>query len=450
MTLDLDISAQHLLRDLAPQVLGLLVRRYRDFPGCEDAVQEALIAATRQWPDEGVPENARGWLLKVATRRLTDQVRADTARRLREQLVVSLVPMDEQIALAADALGASDHDDTLDLYFMCCHPALTTSSQVALTLRAVGGLATTDIARAFQVPEKTMAQRLSRAKATIKASGTMFPAPDTGDRAKRLPAVMQVLYLAFNAGYTASSGDALLRLDLSSEAIRVTRLLNVVLPGHAEAMGLLALMLLTDARRKARTGSNGELVPLDEQDRTRWDRVSIDEGTTMLRRALALGVPGPYQVQASIAALHDAATNTDDTDWPQILTLYQLLLQMTDTPMARLSHAIALAMVQGPASGILALDAMATDPSWPDRYRVDAARAHLLERAGEIEGAITHYRRASSATASTPERNYLMLRAARLAESREAPSHRGANDRALEADGDGQPLSGHGSTLPRP
>lgn len=412
----LDDATQHLMRDLTPQVLGILVRRYRDFPGCEDAVQEALIAAAMQWPREGVPENPRGWLIKVATRRLTDQIRADTARRLREQLVVSLIPADEQIALAADKAAAA-RDETLDLYFMCCHPALTASSQVALTLRAVGGLTTGEIARAFFVPESTMAQRISRAKQTIKSAGQRFEEPSAGELTARLPAVLRVLYLIFNEGYTASGGESVLRVDLSTEAIRVARLLRRAMPADPEVAGLLALMLLTEARRDARVDEHGLLVPLDEQDRSRWHRPMIREGTVLLQEALSQGERGVYQVQAAVAALHDAAPSTDATDWPQILALYDLLLQMHDNPLARLSHAIALAMVRGPLAGLRALDDLAGDQTLDASHRLDAARAHLLERAGRIALAIEHYRRAAAKAVSVAEQHYLLLRAARLAEA---------------------------------
>ena len=427
----LDSRAQDLLRELAPVVLGALLRRYRDFGDCEDAVQEALIAAAKQWPEQGLPENPRGWLITVATRRLTDQVRSDTARRLREQLVVSLIPADEQIARAADEGGVNERDETLDLYFLCCHPALSSASQIALTLRAVGGLTTAEIARAFMVPEATLAQRLSRAKQTIKAAGTSFPAPTGADRSARLPSVLKVLYLVFSEGYTATAGDQLYRVDLSTEAIRVTRLLAELLagdeeaggrlPGEAEAGGLLALMLLTDARRSARTGPAAELIPLDEQDRSRWDRARIDEGERILARALAMGPTGPYQIQAAIAALHDTAPETDATDWAQILGLYEVLLRFGDNPMASLSRAIALAMVEGPDAGLAALDALDRDPRIKGSHRLDAARAHLLERAGRHAEAIACYDRAHKKTTSTPERNYLLLRAARIRDA-----HRGA------------------------
>jgi len=409
----LDANAQDLLRDLAPQVLGVLVRRYRDFAGCEDAVQEALIAAATQWP-KGMPDNPKGWLITVATRRLTDQIRADTARRLREQLVVSLIPADEQIAMAADAAGVNERDETLDLYFMCCHPALSDASQIALTLRAVGGLTTAAIARAFFVPEATMAQRLTRAKQTIKSSGSTFP--EFTDRQARLSAVLTVIYLIFSEGYTTSGGDSLYRADLSTEAIRVARLLSQLLPDEPEVDGLVALMLLTDARRAARTGPHGELIPLDEQLRSAWDRARIAEGREILQRALTRGAVGPYQVQATIAALHDEAPTLEDTDWEQIRELYELLIRLHDSPMTRLSHAIALAMVKGPAAGLVALDGLAADPHLATSHRLDAARAHLLERAGRHDEAIELYHRAAKRTTSTPERNYLLLHAARLNE----------------------------------
>jgi len=411
----LDPDAQHLLRTMAPQVLGILTRRYRDFAGCEDAVQEALIAAALQWPRDGQPENPRGWLLRVATRRLTDQIRADTARRLREQLVVSLVPADEQIALAADA-GASDADDTLALYFMCCHPALTASSQVALTLRAVAGLTTAEIARAFFVPEATMAQRLTRAKQAIRQSGVGFVEPTAADGRSRLAAVLRVLYLAFSEGYASSDSAWPVRVDLSEETLRVTRQLVDLLPGEPEARGLLALMLLTDARRPARIGPAGQLVPLDAQDRTVWNHEAIDEGTRLLEGALACGTPGQYQIQAAIAALHDEASSVETTDWRQIRALYDRLLAIADSPVVRLSRAITTAMIDGAAQGLAELDAISTDPVLAQSHRLAAARGHLLERAGSHQAAVDAYREAANHTTSTAERTYLLLRAAQLAD----------------------------------
>jgi RNA polymerase sigma factor (sigma-70 family) len=409
----LDSEAQQLLRTLAPQVLGILTRRYRDFAGCEDAVQEALIAAATQWPGEGRPDNPRGWLLRVATRRLTDQIRADTARRLREQLVISLVPADEQIALAADA-GANERDDTLALYFMCCHPALTSSSQVALTLRAVAGLTTAEIARAFFVPEATMAQRLTRAKATIRQSGIGFAERLPEDARSRLPAVLRVLYLAFSEGYAASDGVLPVRIDVSEEAVRVTRQLVDLVPGEPEVQGLLALMLLTDARRPARIGAAGQLVPLDAQDRSLWNRDKVAQGTRLLESALACGAPGPYQIQAAISALHDEAASVECTDWAQIRALYDRLVIVADSPMARLSRAIATAMVDGAAAGLAELETLSTDPLLAQSHRLAAARGHLLERAGRNREAADAYRSAANRTTSTPERTYLLLRAAQV------------------------------------
>jgi RNA polymerase sigma factor (sigma-70 family) len=414
---DSAIPIQHLLRDLAPQVLGVIVRRYRDFAASEDAVQEALIAAATQWPLDGVPESPSGWLIRVASRRITDHIRAEAARRHREKLVVSLVPPDEQIALALDDAAPAERDDTLDLLFMCCHPALSPASAIALTLRAVGGLTTAEIARAFLVPEATMAQRISRAKQTIKDSGAPFEMPGGEQLGARLDAVMQVLYLVFSEGYAATTGPELVRTDLSGEALRLTRTLHDLVPEQTEVTGLLALMLLTDARRAARTGPGGELIPLDEQDRTSWDRPAIAEGVALVSAALSRGRAGPYQLQAAIAALHDEAKSAEATDWPQIEALYALLLGMSDNPMVALNHAIATAMVHGPAAGLTRLDALTEDPRLCDHHRMAAVRAHLLERSGDRPGAMAHYRRAAERTTSLAERDYLLMRAARLDET---------------------------------
>lgn len=405
------------MRELAPRVLSSLVRRYRDLGACEDAVQEALLAASLQWPKSGRPEEPRAWLLSVASRRIVDHVRAETARRLRESIVVSLVPPEEQLALAADEAFAVARDDTLHLFFMCCHPALTSASAIALTLRAIGGLTTAEIARAFLVPEATMGQRLSRARQTIKSSGVRFEALTPADYQARLSSVMHVLYLIFSEGYVASSGPELRRVDLSSEALRLARMLRHQLPDEAEVAGLLALMLLTDARRDARTGPAGELIPLDKQDRSRWIRAEIDEGTQLITQTFARGAVGPYQVQAAIAALHDGAASAEATDWPEILALYSLLLRMSDNPMVALSHAIALAMVQGPVVGLDRLEELAKDARLSAHHRLDATRGHLLERAGDLSGAIASFERAARRTTSTAERDYLLLQAARLRES---------------------------------
>ncbi len=411
-------ASEHLLRELAPQVLGAVARRFRDFASAEDAVQEAMIAAFRQWPQEGIPDNPRGWLIQVASRRLTDQVRSEIARRERETTVAmeaeTMTP-----TLGFDFENAESDmgpDDTLVLLYMCCHPALTSSSAIALTLRAVGGLTTAEIANAFLVPEATMAQRISRAKQTIKASGVPFRLPSPQQRTEQLPAVLHVLYLIFNEGYASSIGPHLQRLDLSREAVRLTRCLRNLLPENGEITGLLALMLLTDARRAARTGPNEELIPLDKQDRTLWDRAEIAEGTDLLTAALSRGSVGLYQLQAAIAAVHDEAARAEDTDWPQILALYELLKRVSPSPMVTLNHAIAAAMVQGPSKGLDLLRALDNDNHLAGHYRLSAVRAHLLEMVGDYESAIQHYRIAATQTTSIPERNYLMTQAARLVE----------------------------------
>jgi len=413
----LDRDTQRLLRDLVPQVLGVVVRRYRDFAAAEDAVQEALIAAAAQWPREGRPDNPRAWLIQVASRRIADQVRAETARRHRERIVVSLVPADEQVVLALDDEQPAERDDTLDLLFMCCHPALSPASAIALTLRAVGGLTTAEIARAYLVPEATMAQRISRAKQTIKDSGVGLGVPAPAEVTARLDAVTHVLYLMFNEGYAASSGAEVVRTDLSGEALRLTRMLHLLLPDQAEVAGLLALLLLTDARRAARTGPAGELIPLDQQDRSLWDREAIGEGLALISATLPRGQVGPYQLQAAVAAVHDEAPSAAATDWPQILALYGVLRRLSDNPMVDLNHAIATAMVHGPAAGIARLDAIAADPRLANHHRLDAVRAHLLERAGQHQEAVALYRRAADRTTSTAERNYLLAHAARLSEA---------------------------------
>jgi RNA polymerase sigma factor (sigma-70 family) len=419
----LDATGENLLRKLAPQVLGAVIRRFGDFSAAEDAVQEALLAAALQWPGEGMPDNPRGWLIQVAARRMTDQLRADLARRRRETAVAMEVPAGSpSLAHLESSFGApgEEQDDTLILLFMCCHPALTRPSAIALTLRAVGGLTTAEIANAFLVPEATMAQRISRAKQRIKSSGVPFRMPTDKDRAERLSAVLHVLYLIFNEGYTSSIGPTLHRSDLSNEAIRLTRAVHHILPpaaeGAGEVAGLLALMLLTDARRAARTGLDGELIPLAEQDRSAWDHAAIAEGIALVTDTLSRGSVGAYQLQAAIAALHDEAARAEDTDWPQILALYGLLKRMSDNPMVTLNHAIAAAMVHGPASGLELLQALDADARMSGTHRLDAVRGHLFEMAGDHDAAIRHYRAAAARTTSVPERNYLTTQAARLAQ----------------------------------
>jgi RNA polymerase sigma factor (sigma-70 family) len=412
----LDIRSEHLLRDLAPQVLGVVIRRFRDFAAAEDAVQEALIAAALQWPREGIPDNPRAWLIRVAFRRMTDHVRSELARRQRETAAVADM---EQLAPPVDAVSESDQDDTLILLFMCCHPALTSPSAIALTLRAVGGLTTAEIANAFLVPEATMAQRISRAKSSIKASGVPFGLPTSEEREQRLRAVLHVLYLIYNEGYTSSIGPHLQRLELSREAIRLTRAVHALLPDDAEVAGLLALMLLTDARSTARMGTDEELIPLPRQNRALWDQTKISEGIALLTAALAKGSIGAYQLQAAVAAVHDEAARAEETDWPQILALYELLKCMSDNPMVTLNHAIAVAMVHGPSNGLELLRALDSDTRLAGHHRLDAVRAHLLEMAGDHETASKHYRIAAGRTTSIPERNYLMRQAARLSKTDE-------------------------------
>jgi len=418
MTKPWDATSEHLLRELAPQVLGAVARRFRDFSSAEDAVQEAMIAAFTKWPQEGVPENPRGWLIQVASRRMTDQVRSEIARRERETAVASYA---ETTLPAGDIESDMDPDDTLILLFMCCHPALTSSSAIALTLRAAGGLTTAEIASAFLVPEATMAQRISRAKQNIKASGAQFRLPSPQERAARLPAVLHVLYLIFNEGYVSTIGAHLQRLDLAYEAIRLTRCTKALLPENGEVTGLLALMLLTDARRAARTGPDEELIPLDKQDRTLWDRTEISEGIELLTAALSKGSVGLYQLQAAIAAVHDEAERAEDTDWAQILALYELLKRVAPSPMVTLNHAIAAAMVHGPAKGLELLKTLDSDGRLAEHHRLDAVRAHLLEMLGEYENAVKHYRIAAGRTTSIPERNYLMTQAARLGDGTKNP-----------------------------
>jgi RNA polymerase sigma factor (sigma-70 family) len=410
-------GTEDLLRRLAPQVLGALVRRYGHFDACEDAVQEALLAASLQWPADGRPEDPRAWLITVASRRLTDELRSQQARRRREELVVAQAPSDELVA-AAPGDEPPEGDDALTLLFMCCHPSLSPPSQLALSLRAVGGLSTAEIARTFLVPEATMAQRISRAKETIKASGTSFRQPAGPERADRLRVVLHVLYAIFNEGYTATSGPDLQRVELTREAIRLTRDVYRLLPGDGEVAGLLALMLLTDARRPARTRPDGALVPLAEQDRRLWDRDSIAEGIALITRTLEHCPIGPYQVQAAIAAVHDEAERAEDTDWPQILALYELLDRISPNPMVTLNRAVAVAMVHGPEAGLDLLGTLDADKRVSTHHRLDAVRAHLLEMAGDSLAARSTYLSAARRTTSLPERRYLESRAARLLEAR--------------------------------
>ncbi|WP_309056772.1 DUF6596 domain-containing protein [Streptomyces sp.] len=409
------VGVEDLLRDLAPQVLGRLVRRYGTFDTCEDAVQEALVAAALQWPAAGVPDNPRGWLVTVASRKLVDQVRSEAARRRREDTLALATPAAELLAPAADDDPVADRDDSLALLFLCCHRDLSPPSRIALTLRAVGGLTTAQIAAAFLVPEPTMAQRISRAKQAIRAAGSPFALPEGEDRTERLAEVRHVLYLVFNEGYTSSGGEELTAPGLSTEAIRLTRLLHRLVPEDTETAGLLALMLLTDARRPARTGPHGELVPLAEQDRGAWDAGLVAEGVELISRTLPKGRVGPYQLQAAIAAVHDEAPTAGETDWPQILALYDLLERTGQGPVVTLNRAVAVAMVHGPEAGLALLDTLAGDKRLAHHHRLQATRAHLLELLGDRAAAATAYREAARHTLSAPERRHLTARARRLA-----------------------------------
>jgi RNA polymerase sigma factor (sigma-70 family) len=397
-------DVEDLLRELTPQVLAVLVRRHGDFADAEDAVQEALLAAATLWPGQGLPDNPRGWLITVASRRLTDIWRDDQARRHREDVAAAREP--------ATPAAPSNEDDSLTLLFLCCHPVLTPGSAIPLTLRAVGGLTTAEIAAAFLVPEDTMAKRVTRAKQRIRTSAVPFRMPTQDEWTQRLRTVLHVLYLIFNEGYAASTGPHVARAELSTEAMRLTRALHAALPDDPEVAGLLALMLLTDARRPARTGPRGELVPLAEQDRTRWNQALIAEGVALLTAVLPRRAVGEYQLQAAIAAVHDEAVTAEQTDWPQILALYGLLERMTGNPMARLNRAIALAMVHGPAAGLAALAGL--DNRLAGYHRLDAVRAHLLEMAGDFDNAVTLFLRAAGRTTSVAERDYLIAKTARL------------------------------------
>jgi len=409
-----DPEAEDLLRQLAPQVLGALVRRYGHFDTAEEATQEALLAASAQWPEDGIPDHPRGWLITVASRRLTDLLRSEQARQRREERVAQWTLPDHWLAPAADSPAAGS-DDTLVLLFMCCHPALSIASQIALTLRAVGGLASAEIARAFLVPGSTMTRRISRAKQSIKDSGVPFAMPPGPQQAERLSAVLHVLYLIFNEGYASTSGPRLQRAELSAEAIRLARMVYRLLPGDSEVAGLLALMLLTDARRPARTGSHGELIPMAEQDRSRWDTALVTEGVGLITGALPRGPVGPYQLQAAIAALHDEAPTAEATDWPQITALYELLMRISDNPVVTLNHAVAVAMAQGPRAGLGLLGKLETDQRIAGDRRLHAVRGHLLEMAGDRVAARDAYLAAARLTTNLPQRRYLHAQAARLA-----------------------------------
>ena len=409
-----DLDLEGLLRPLAPHALGALVRRYGNFDLAEDAVQEALIAAALQWPNDGVPADPRAWLIRVASRRLTDLLRAEQARRRREGVVAQWRLPEEWLAPPADR-PAPESDDTLIVLFTCCHQSLSPASQIALTLRAVGGLTTAEVARAFLVSEETMTRRITRAKQTIKDSGTRFAMPEAQEWADRLRAVLRVLYLIFNEGYVSTSGPVLHRSDLAQEGIRLMRMVHGILPEDSEVTGLLALMLLTDARRPARVDTNGELVPMAEQDRNLWNADYIAEGIELISGALPKGPTGPYQLQAAIAAVHDEAPTAEATDWPQILALYELLLQIEgDNPVVRLNHAVSVAMAQDPDAGLALLSALESDGRLAEDHRLHSVRAHLLEMVGDLSGARASYLEAAKRTTNLVQQRHLHGRAARL------------------------------------
>ncbi|RSM77539.1 RNA polymerase subunit sigma-24 [Amycolatopsis sp. WAC 01375] len=401
-----DRQVEALLRELAPQVIGLLVRKHGQFDACEDAVQEALLSAAQQWPEQGIPDSPKSWLATVASRRLVDEWRSESARRRREE-------NDALMDLSGPG-DTSNSDDTLTVLFLCCHPSLSAPSQLALTLRAVGGLTTGEIANAFLVPESTLAQRISRAKQTIKKAGAEFVLPLAAELAERLRVVLQVLYLIFNEGYTTSGGPDLHRADLTAEAIRLTRLLRRLMPDEDEVTGLLALMLLTDARRAARAGEDGSLVLLAEQDRSRWNAEMIAEGVSLVSAALETGPVGPYQVQAAIAAVHSEAPTAAETDWSQILALYDVLEKVSPGPVVTLNRAVAVAEVNGPEAGLELLATLDDDSRMNQTHRLDSVRGHLLELAGDTAAAREAYLRAAGKTASEPEKQYLARRAERL------------------------------------
>ena len=390
-------DVESLLRELAPQALGAVARRYGDFADAEDAVQEALVAAASQWPVNR-PDRPLSWLITVASRRLVDEYRRTDARRRREELAASLSVHPQQAAPSAD--------DSLVMLFLCCDDALSPTLSIPLTLRAVAGLTTREIAAAYLVPEATMAQRISRAKGKLRGRHFELPA----DQTERLRSVCQVLYLLFNEGYTSSNGPDLSRVDLSGEATRLMRMLHERARDDPEVAGLLALMLLTEARRPARTSADGALIPLAQQDRSRWDRALIREGLELLNATLAVGRVGEYQLLASIAALHDEAASHASTRWLEITKAYEKLESLTGNPMVRLNRAVAVAMVEGADAGLALLEGL----DLRDSHRLYAVRAHLQEGVGDFPAAAENYAMAAARTANARERDYLIEHAARL------------------------------------
>ncbi|SEB98671.1 RNA polymerase sigma factor, sigma-70 family [Nocardioides exalbidus] len=399
-------APEEVWRREAPHVLGALARRYGDWGDCEDAVQEALLAAHDQWPAAGVPEHPRGWLVRVASRRLVDVRRSRAARESREESWA-----DPPGEVADDPV---ERDDTLDVLLLCCHPVLTPASQVALTLRAVAGLTTAQVAAAFFVPEATMAQRISRAKKTLREHGVGFGRVDPAELPDRLTAALRVLYLVFTEGHTASAGEDLVDGSLASEALRLARDLHTRLPYDDEVTGLLALMLLTHARRPGRVDGAGDLVPLAEQDRSLWDAAAIREGAGLVEQVLPRGHVGRYQLQAAIAAVHAEAATFEETDWVQVVALYRMLAEHFPDPTVTLNLAVAVAAAMGPEAGLAELAPLLDDPALAGRHRVHAVRAHLLEESGSLAGARASYSLAARLATNAREQRYLNGRLAAL------------------------------------
>ena len=411
-----DPALDEIWRECAPRVLGALVRRYGHFDAAEDAVQEALLAAARQWPLEGTPNDPKAWLIRVGSRRLVDRLRADDTRARREERVVRELPDPDRTMSSEPASG--ERDDSLAVMLLCCHPSLSRPSQVALTLRAVAGLTTAQIARSFLVPEVTMAQRISRAKARLEQQGEPFTTPTVAEMPARLAAVAHVLYLVFTEGHTATTGGHLTAPSLGAEAIRLAHELHRLLPDDGEVSGLLALMLLTDARRPARTSADGSFVPLTEQDRTRWDHEQIAKGVALVEAALPHGPIGPYQLQAAIAAVHDEAASAGATDWAQIDQLYAMLEAVAPGPIVTLNRAVAAAEANGPEAGMQLIGALLADPGLRRTHRLHAVHAHLLELDGRIDEAHAAYLLAAQLATSIPEQRHLHAAGKRLISDR--------------------------------